>query len=171
MKQKIKKRKLRIEENKAIKRLKKEEFKHVNLKNNLVKMRVRVLIEYIDFHFPLEGQADFLVFRNKLRAIRSLDKDVLLNAIARIKGMEKIYETKYATFFVGAIITATVPVIAAFSDLIPTYTIMIRVCIMLFTMFTLRFFLKAMIKDKNIVALLVSFREMLEQALAEKHEK
>ncbi|MDP4564063.1 hypothetical protein AAYR27_17555 [Bacillus safensis] len=171
MKQKIEKRKVRIEENKAIKGFKKEVFNHINLKNNLIKMRVRVLVEYIDFHFSLEGQDDLIVFRSKLRVVRSLDKDVLLNAIARAKGMEKIYETKYATFFVGAILTSTVPVIAAFGDLIPEFTIMTRVFIMVFTMFNLIFFLKAMIKDKYIVALLASFREMLEQALAEKHEK
>ncbi|MBG9826043.1 hypothetical protein ABE33_10380 [Bacillus safensis] len=171
MKQKIEKRKLRIEENKAMEEFKKEEFNHVNLKNNLIKMRMRVLVKYIDFHFSLEGQDDLIVFRSKLRVVRSLDKDVLLSAIARTKGMEKIYETKYTTFFVGAILAATVPVIAAFGDLIPAYTIIIRVYIMIFTMLTLIFFLKDLIKDKYFVALLVSFREMMEQALAEKHEK
>ncbi|MEH7760061.1 hypothetical protein V7417_05010 [Bacillus pumilus] len=168
MKQKIEKRKLRIEENKAIKGFKKEAFNHINLKNNLIKMRVRVLVEYINFHFSLEGQDDLIVFRSKLRVVRSLDKDVLLNAIARTKGMEKIYETKYATFFVGAILTSTVPVIAAFGDLIPEFTFITRVFIMVFTMFNLIFFLKAMIKDKYIVALLTSFRELLEQTLIEK---
>lgn len=171
MKQKIEKRKLRIEENKAIKGIRKEVFNHVNLKNNLIKMRVRVLVEYIDFHFSLEGQNDLIVFRSKLRVVKSLDKDVLLRAIARTKGMEKIYETKYTTFFVGAILAATVPVIAAFGDLVPAYTIIIRFYIMIFSMLTLIYFLKDMIKDKYFVALLVSFREMLEQALAEKHEK
>ncbi|WP_144498340.1 hypothetical protein [Bacillus pumilus] len=160
------------------KRKKEEDFSQANLKKNLMGMRPRVFVEYIDFHFPLDGQI-YKTYKSKLKTLRSLDEDVLSNAIARTKGLEKIYETKYVTSFVIAMLTATVPTILAIGDFIIANNIefknlikmIIRLVATLFAMSTVIFFQRKIIKDKNVLAVLVSFRELLEQALAKKHEK
>lgn len=148
-------------------KFKKEKFTQFNLKTNLMEMKMHVFIDYINFHFPLNGQSH-KVYSNKLRKLENIEENVLINAISRTKAFEKIHETKYGTFFVGAILASIVPVIAVFGDLNPTYIIPIRFYIMGFTMLTLMYFLKAMNKDKYVVALMQSFRELLEQTLAKK---
>ncbi|MDM5298070.1 hypothetical protein QUF51_07855 [Bacillus pumilus] len=152
----------------AIKKFKSEQFNKANLRNNLVSMKTNVFVEYLEFHFSLDGQS-YQSYRSKLRVINSLEEDVLLIAISRIKGFEKVYETKYITFYVGAILTAVVQVITAFGNLFPGFTIVISLIVMAFSMLTLKIFLKLMIKDKIFIAALISFRDLLEKTLDRKN--
>lgn len=55
-----------IREKKAeIKKFKNEQFNKAQLKNNLVQMRSRTLVNYITFHFPKDGQ-DYLSNKSKI---------------------------------------------------------------------------------------------------------
>lgn len=155
------------EDDEKIKKLKNEDFSQANLKKNLMVMRPRVFVEYIKFHFPLDGQI-YETYKSNLKTLRSLDEDVLSNAIARTKGLEKIYEYKHMTSFIGTYLAATIPTILSFSDVLPINKIYPRLGATLFAVFTLRFFLKGIVKDKNVIAVLLSVRELLEQALAKK---
>ncbi|WP_345807515.1 hypothetical protein [Bacillus pumilus] len=152
----------------AIKKFKNEEFNKANLRNNLVSMKTNVFVEYLEFHFSLDGQR-YRSYRSKLRVINSLEEEVLLIAISRIKGFEKVYETKYITFYVGAILTAVVQVLTTFGNLFPGYTIVVSLIVMAFSTLTLKLFLKLMIKDKKFIAVLISFRDLLEKTLDRKN--
>lgn len=125
------------------------------------------LISYLKTHFPIEGQKNE-EWKNNARVIKNLDEDVLISAIARIKALEKIYEYKHLTPFIGTFLAATVPAILAFSDVMPINKIYPRLGATLFAVLTLRFFLKGMSKDKNVKAVLVSVRELLEHYLEKK---
>lgn len=157
-----------LEKKVAIKRFKNEQFNKANLRNNLVSMKTNAFVEYLDFHFSLDGQS-YQSYRSKLRVINSLEEDVLQIAISRIRGIEKVYETKYITFYVGAILTAATQVLIAFGNLFPGYTIVFSLIVMAFSMLTLKIFLNLMIKDKNFTALLISFRNLLEKILDRKN--
>lgn len=157
-----------FEKKAAIKRFKNEQFNKANLRNNLVSMKTNAFVEYLEFHFSLDGQR-YRSYRSKLRVINSLEEEVLLIAISRIKGFERVYETKYITFYVGAILTAVVQVITAFGNLFPGYTIVVSLIVMTFSLLTLKLFLNLMIKDKNFIALLISFRDLLEKTLDRKN--
>ncbi|APT49190.1 hypothetical protein BSA171_13435 [Bacillus safensis] len=148
----------------AIKKFKNEEFNKANLRNNFVSMKTNVFVEYLEFHFSLDGQS-YRSYRRKLRVLSSLEEDVLRIAISRIKGIEKVYETKYVTFYVGAILATVAQVITAFGNVFTGFTIVISFIVMAFSMLTLKIFLKLMIKDKNFIAVLISFRELLEKTL------
>ncbi|WHF25372.1 hypothetical protein QJS65_10980 [Bacillus altitudinis] len=179
-KEKCQERKRRKEEyDEEIEKLKHEDFSQANLKKNLIEMRSRVFVKYIEFHFPLDGQI-YKTYESKLKTLRSLDEGVLSNAVARTKGLEKIYETKYINTFVGSLITvAVIPLILAVGDYFIAgnpdiendIKLGVRVAASLFAAFMLWFFPRKIIKDKNVIALLVSFRELLEQALAAKKNK
>ncbi|WP_366560103.1 hypothetical protein AB0R69_15475 [Bacillus pumilus] len=151
----------------AIKKFKNEEFNKANLRNNLASMNANVLVKYLEFHFSLDGQS-YRSYRRKLRVLSSLEEDVLWIAISRITGIEKVYETKYVTFYVGAILAAVVQVLTAFGNLFPGYTIAVSLIAMAFSMLTLKIFLRLMMEDKTFIAVLISVRELLEQALAKK---
>ncbi|WP_144459067.1 hypothetical protein [Bacillus pumilus] len=125
------------------------------------------LISYLKTHFPIEGQKNE-EWKNIVRVIKNLDEDVLISAIARIKALEKIYEYKHMTSFLGTFLAATIPTILSFSDVLPINKIYLRLGATLFAVFTLRFFLKGIVKDKNVIAVLISVRELLEQALVKK---
>lgn len=163
------------EDDEEIEKLKHEDFSQANLKKNLIEMRSRVFVKYIEFHFPLDGQI-YKTYESKLKTLRSLDEGVLSNAVARTKGLEKIYETKYITSIVVALLTATVPTILAIGDFVlannikseNVLRISVRAAATIFAVSTLMYFQRGITKDKNFVALLVSFRELLEQALAAK---
>lgn len=157
------------EDDEEIEKLKNEDFSQANLKKNLMGMRPRVFVEYIDFHFPLDGQI-YKTYKSKIKTLRSLDEDVLSNAIARTKGLEKIYETKYITYFVGATLTATVPTILFVSELLMG-KIKAYLFVPAFSLCILLLILLDIIKDKNVTAALVSFQELLEQALAKKDQR
>lgn len=125
------------------------------------------LIFFLKTHFPYKG------YKNKkwevnIKTIKNLDEDVLISAIARIKALEKIYEYKHLTPFIGTFLAATVPAILAFSDVMPINKIYPRLGATLFAVLTLRFFLKGMSKDKNVIAVLISVRELLEHYLEKK---
>lgn len=154
----------------AIKKFKNEEFNKANLRKNLASMNANVLVKYLKFHFSLDGQS-YRSYRSKLRVINSLEEDVLRIAISRIRGIKKVYETKYITFYVGAILTAVVQVLTAFGNLFPGYTIVVSLIVMAFSMLTLKIFLRLMIEDKTFIAVLISVHELLEQSLAKKDQR
>ncbi|WP_242730129.1 hypothetical protein [Bacillus altitudinis] len=154
-------------------------FNKRTLKNSLIAKNARVFVGFINYHFPLDGQK-IRKYKNKYDALKSLDEHVLINAISRTKALEIIYESKYINTFVGSLITvAVIPLILAVGDYFIAgnpdiendIKLGVRVAASLFAAFMLWFFPRKIIKDKNVIALLVSFRELLEQALAAKKNK
>ncbi|KQU12169.1 MULTISPECIES: hypothetical protein [Bacillus] len=170
-----KKKQKRID-NYKIKKFNHKNFNKHTLKSSLIAMNKRVFVAYIKFHFPLNGQKA-RKYQDKYKVLQSLEEAVLINAISRTKALEIIYETKYVIPFVGALIAVVVvPAIIAFGDSFivdyPVYKKEIKlgavVVASLCAVAVSVFITHSIKKDKNVLALLVSFRELLEQALAAK---
>lgn len=138
------------------------------LEDRLLNWQGRDLINYIKTHFSFDSHSGKL--QENIEILRSIDKVVLETALARVKGFEKIYENKHILFFISGLLTATVPAITSFSTSEWKIRVMITLCATLFSVSTLMIFKKALSKDNYIASSVLSFREMLEQALEAKTE-
>ncbi|MBU8639897.1 hypothetical protein [Bacillus pumilus] len=141
-------------------------FDKETMEDALMNWQGRDFIDYLRTHFSIDGQTENL--RERVEVLRSLDTMVLDTALARVKGCEKIYENKHVLFFMGGLLTAATQVISVFSTSDFLVRTIIILCSIIVSVLILMSFKKALSKDNYISASLLSFREMLEQALAAK---
>ncbi|MEB2269183.1 hypothetical protein LAV33_02745 [Bacillus safensis] len=93
-----------LKENREIKKLRKQKFTKQNLKHNLVELSSRELIVYITENFPRDGQ-DSLEYEKKLMILKSLDREDISGAIARMDRINHVNDQKRFFFFIGAMST------------------------------------------------------------------
>ncbi|MEH7790406.1 hypothetical protein V7358_13545 [Bacillus pumilus] len=143
-------------------------FDEETMEDALLNWNEKDFIKYLNIHFSIEGQSDSL--REKVNVLRSLDEVVLEIASARIDGLEKIYDDKHTIFFIGALIAAATPAVTVAFLPFTSGEVYPRIAASLFTLCSLMFFKKYLNKDKNVLAVLISFRKLLMQALAKKND-
>ncbi|MGN7324790.1 hypothetical protein ACTHPT_14070 [Bacillus altitudinis] len=143
-------------------------FDEETMEDALLNWNEKDFIKYLNIHFSIEGQSDSL--REKVNVLRSLDEVVLEIASARIDGLEKIYDDKHTIFFIGALIAAATPAVTVTFLPFTSGEVYPRIAASLFTLCSLMFFKKYLNKDKNVLAVLISFRKLLMQALAKKND-
>ncbi|AVM24329.1 hypothetical protein [Bacillus pumilus] len=93
-----------LKENREIKKLRKQKFTKQNLKRNLVELSSRGLIVYLTEIFPRDGQ-DYPEHKKKMMILKSLDKEDITCAIARLDRINHVNDQKRFFFFIGAMST------------------------------------------------------------------
>ncbi|WP_255233953.1 hypothetical protein [Bacillus altitudinis] len=152
-------------------------FDKETMEDALLNWNEKDFIRYLNTHFSIEGKSESP--REKVNVLRSLDEVVLEIASARIDGLEKIYDDKHIIFFIGALIAAATPAVTAIflpftsGEVHPSASgeVYPRIAASFFTLCSLMFFKTYLGRDKNILAVLVSFRKLLEQALDKKSDE
>lgn len=144
-------------------------FGKETMEDALLNWNEKDFIRYLNTHFSIEGKSESP--REKVNVLRSLDEVVLEIASARIDGLEKIYDDKHIIFFIGALIAAATPAVTAIFLPFTSGEVYPRIAASFFALCSLMFFKTFLGRDKNILAVLVSFRKLLEQALDKKSDE